>query len=451
MELYLVSTKAGGKQLTLLEGKVMRKGNVLDYVLKGILLFCLFLVLGGLDSCQPDDGDDVTTTTTSIAETGDDDDDDDDVTTTTSIAETSDDDDDDDVTTSSYLCDTEASKIGYELAGQYDDCLTKNAQIMTTHIEEFDDIEMRDTEFDEFGVFESNFAEISAEEKWIKPISIFFDEDMSAYPDAPDTINGAFVTKMIAKDKVEAYFNVTIDEPQGQCVDVQQVVYDNVYNNILTEEQREKYTSDGKSLSILPDSPDAGGLWVGKDPSELITNDGDDYFFEPYSLNIEYTDTSQVELLRGVKYCKLLSHQAILSWMLEKSFEEAPQLLTPYDSCTQPTSTEARGGSCILYFSQPQNYYCSDYVGTYFSEETGFEKCEDRWDTNGGVLDPSYSTLPCSERTEEIEASIPGYVGLTGQCVIHCGEENEFIWNIYVENPEGDCTGFDFFYPEDIE
>ena len=69
----------------------------------------------------------------------------------------------------------------------------------------------------------------------------------------------------------------------------------------------------------------------------------------------------------------------------------------------------------------------------------------------GGVLDPSYSSLPCSERTEEIEASIPGYVGLTGQCVIHCGEENEFIWNIYVENPEGDCTGFDFFYPEEVE
>jgi mono/diheme cytochrome c family protein len=48
---------------------MMRKGNILDYALKGILLFCLFLFLGGLDSCQPDDGDDGTTTTTSAATT----------------------------------------------------------------------------------------------------------------------------------------------------------------------------------------------------------------------------------------------------------------------------------------------------------------------------------------------------------------------------------------------
>ena len=350
-----------------------------------------------------------------------------------------------------YRCDLDTSKTGYELAADFDDCLGLNAQIITAHVDS-EDIEIRAEGFTEFGVFESNFAEINAEEKWIKPIHIFFEEDMSSYPDAPDTINGAFVNKMIAKDKIEAYFDLTIDEPQGFCADVQQVVYDNVFNNILTGEQRERYESEGKSLSFLPDSDDFPALWVGKDPASLITHEGDDYFFEPYSLYIEYSDPEQIELLKGVKYCKLLSHQIILSWMLEKSFEDDPVLLTPSaDVCDQPSSLEARGGSCIFYFSQSGNYYCSDYTGPFFDFETGAAKCEDRLDTSGGVLDPSYSTLPCSERTAEIEASIPGHVGLTGHCVIHCKEENEFIWNIYTENPASACTGFDFFLPGELE
>jgi len=104
----------------------------------------------------------------------------------------------------SYRCDLDTSKTGYELAADFDDCLGLNAQIITAHVDS-EDIEIRAEGFTEFGVFESNFAEINAEEKWIKPIHIFFEEDMSSYPDAPDTINGAFVNKMIAKDKIEAY------------------------------------------------------------------------------------------------------------------------------------------------------------------------------------------------------------------------------------------------------
>lgn len=353
-----------------------------------------------------------------------------------------------------YRCDLDTSKTGYELAADFDDCLGLNAQIITAHVDS-EDIEIRAEGFTEFGVFESNFAEINAEEKWIKPIHIFSEEDMSSYPDAPDTINGAFVNKMIAKDKVEAYFDLTIDESQGLCVDVQQVVYDNVLNNILTEEQKTKYLSEGKSLSFIPDTNPVsnGGVWVGKDPASLITHEGDDYFFEPYSLYIKYSDPVDIpELLKGVRYCKLLSHQVILSWMLEKSFEDDPVLLTPSaDVCDRPSSVEARGGSCLFYFSQAENYYCSDYTGTFFDSETGAAKCEDRRDTSAGVLDPSYSTLPCCERTTEIEASIPGYKGLTGHCIIHCKEENEFIWNIYTDNPADACTGFDFFTPEELE
>jgi hypothetical protein len=137
--------------------------------------------------------------------------------------------------------------------------------------------------------------------------------------------------------------------------------------------------------------------------------------------------------------------------MLEKSFEDDPVLLTPYGACNEPSSFVARGGSCIFYFRQAQNYYCSDYTGTFFDNEAGAEKCGDRFDTNSDTFDPSYSTLPCSERTAEIEEKIPGYIGFQGLCVVHCQEENELSWNIYTENPENACGGFDFFTPEEID
>jgi len=347
-----------------------------------------------------------------------------------------------------YKCDLDRKKTGYDKAAQYDDCLALNAQIMTAHIQS-ENIEIRATGFTEFGVFESNFADINAEENWIKPIYIFFPQDMTGYADAPATINGAGVIKMVAKDKVDDYFGITDDESQGLCADVQQVIYDNVLKNILTKEQRDRYLAEGKSLSFIPDTVAHNAEWVGKDPASLITHDGDNYFFEPYSLYIEHSDPADIpELLKGVKYCKLLSHQTILSWMLEKSFEADPVLLTPAaDVCDGPTSLEARGGSCLLYFSQAQSYYCSDFTGPFFNFETGEAKCIDWLDTSAGVLDPIYSTLPCSERAAEIEASIPGYMGLTGMCVIHCNQENEFLWNIYTENPARSCTGFDLFIP----
>jgi hypothetical protein len=205
-------------------------------------------------------------------------------------------------------------------------------------------------------------------------------------------------------------------------------------------------------LTFLPELTN-NPAWVSIDPASLITQEGDDYFFQPLSLYLSINTTVEIdELLKGTKYCKLLSHQAILSWLLEKSFEDNPVLLTPDDTCYEPSSFEAQGGSCIFYFRQAQSYYCSDYTGSFFDNETGAAKCQDRLDTSGG-LGVLYSTSPCSERTVEIEAYLPAseYVGFTGLCVIHCQEENELLWNIYTENPEASCVGWDFFTPEAID
>ena len=152
-------------------------------------------------------------------------------------------------------------------------------------------------------------------------------------------------------------------KPQGTCADVQQDVYDTVLNSILTPGQRNKYEAEGKSLSFIQDDDlpplddstnpvNRGSSWLDVDPAKKVTREGDNYYYEPISLYVEHDDpTYEEDKYRGVRYCKLLSHQAILSWMLEKSFEDDPVLITPtIPECDQPSSLETEVGSCLFYF-----------------------------------------------------------------------------------------------------
>jgi hypothetical protein len=134
--------------------------------------------------------------------------------------------------------------------------------------------------------------------------------------------------------------------------------------------------------------------------------------------------------------------------MLEKSFEESPVLITPTKlECDGPSSLDSGNGSCLFYSElYGQNSFCADFTGSGFTPENAQEKCN----TNAAYQNEVYSTLPCSARTEEISAYIPGYQSLTGICVVHCKESNEFILNIYNDDPETRCGGFEFFYPGEL-
>src|SRR6056300_1148955 len=129
-----------------------------------------------------------------------------------------------------YTCDIDTSKTGYELAADYDDCLVWNAQKTMAHIES-KDIDIRATELSDME-FGSSFADINASANWIKPVYLFIPEDMSSYPDVPDSINGVVITKLKAKDKIDLEFGFNNNEPQGICADAQQDVYENVLNSI---------------------------------------------------------------------------------------------------------------------------------------------------------------------------------------------------------------------------
>lgn len=355
-----------------------------------------------------------------------------------------------------FTCDVDTSKTGYDLAGAYDDCLVWNAQKTMTHIES-KDIDIRATKLSALD-FGGSYAALNAAENWIQPFYTFITETGN-YPTPSASINNVVLAKMKSKDSVDAAFKISDDEPQGICADVQQQVYDTVLNNILTKEQRDKYQSQGKQLSFIPDDDQPplstttnpvnnGSAWLDVDPATKVTHDGNNYFYEPLSLYIAFDDTTvSDEGLRGVRYCKLLTHQAILAWMLEKSFEDNPVLITPSKPvCDGPSSLDSGNGSCLLYFEPAQYYYCSDFTGSGFTPARAQEKCE----TSPTYTNAKYSTSPCSQRTTEIAAYIPGYLGLTGICVIHCKTPQEFIWNIYTADPEKSCGGFDFFTPAEL-
>lgn len=345
----------------------------------------------------------------------------------------------------------------YELAAQYDNSTVQKAQKSMAHIEsENIDIRALKLAMSEFG---SSYADMNASENWIQPTYTFVSENMFPSLNTPKSINGIILAKFKSKDKIDTDFGLNNDEPQGICADVQEDIYSNTLS-ILTEEERERYEKLGKKLYFISDDDMPplndttnpvvrGSAWLDVDPASKITREGDAYYYEPMSLFVEFDDPAYKDMserYRGVRYCKFLSHQAILSWMLQKSFEANPVLIAESKvECTEPSSRETTTGSCIFYFPQALTYYCEDYTGSGFTPEAAEAKCNSRPDNP--YLTPSYSPSSCSERTEEIKTSIPGYIGLTGLCVIHCQTPEEFIWNIYTENPETSCTGFTLFYP----
>ena len=194
------------------------------------------------------------------------------------------------------------------------------------------------------------------------------------------------MTKMKSKDGIEDKFGIILEGTQGTCADVQEEIYASTFS-LLSSSEKAKYLAEGKSLSFIQDdrpgnTPDSNPVlqsagWLPVDPATKITSVGDDYFFEPLGLYVPFDDplAGDDERYKGVYYCKILSHQAILSWFLSKSFEDDPVLITssPFE-CVRSTEPESdliyTNGSCLFWFSQGNSYFCSDYIGSDFEFDT---------------------------------------------------------------------------------
>jgi hypothetical protein len=350
-------------------------------------------------------------------------------------------------------CTVDTSKSGYELAEEYDDCLIWEAQKSTAHIDPTAiEIRANETTLTDFG---SSYAMIDEELGAVLAYYTFLPEDMSAYDDAPDSIDGIVMTKMKTKLSVDEAFDRQNAATQGLCVDVQETVYKTVLESILADTEREKYESEGLPLSFIPDDDppplgedtnpvNLGQYWLPVDPTTKITSDDNGYYYEPLSLflDMDHADAVGIEpQFVGVRYCKLLTHQAILSWMRTKSFESDPVLITPDDGgdCARPEKVETSAGSCLFQMAFNDAYYCSDYVGTAHDATSAQELC-----SKPSRVDSVYSSNPCSDRTAEIEAFITDYEELLGACIIRCGGDDEFLWNVYDGDLAERCTGYPY-------
>lgn len=356
---------------------------------------------------------------------------------------------DDDVAAQPSECQVDLEQTGYALAESYDDCLAWQAQRGTAGIDATAiEIRASETTPSDLG---SQYATLDGEAGWVQTHYAFLSEDLSAYPDAPGSIDSVLLVKMKTAASVDRAFGRPEATAQGLCVQVQQQVHDTVLNSVLTASERERYLAEGAKLSFLPDDDppplDAttnplglGQVWLVTEPSSHMTSDSEGYYYEPlamlYDTGDEQDSDSQVV---GVRYCKLLTHQSLLSWMRSKSFESDPVLLTPpaAEECSEPKRTQTTAGSCLFYFALSDFVYCSDYVGTAHDTDSAQEIC-----SKVTREDSVYSTEPCSARIEEIQARIPDYEGLVGACVIRCGQPDEFLWNVYEGELGEHCVGF---------
>jgi len=136
---------------------------------------------------------------------------------------------------------------------------------------------------------------------------------------------------MKSKDEIEDKFVITLDGEQGTCADVQEEIYASTFSLLSFSEQTE-YLAEGKQLSFIPDNnpgntSDSNPVlsssgWLPVDPATKITSDGDNYYYEPLGLYVSFNDplAGDDERYKGVYYCKLLSHQAILELVSIKKF-----------------------------------------------------------------------------------------------------------------------------------
>ncbi len=361
-------------------------------------------------------------------------------------------------------------KDPYEAAGLLDNQTIEMAQKLTAKIEGTD-IEVKATKVNwlEFG---GSYAGINVEENWVQPYFTIIPESMFIESDNTTVeINGAIMAKMKSKDVIEDKFGITLEGTQGTCSDIQEEIYASTFS-LLSFSEQTKYLANGKSLSFIPDdrpgnTPDSNPVlqssgWLNVDPATKITFDDDKYYYEPLGLYVAIDDplAGDDERYKGVYYCKLLSHQTILSWFLLKSFEDDPVLITPTTfECIDPRvrpEPNYTNGSCLFLFGQVNKYYCSDYIGPDFTPESAEKKCADRASEKAESV---YSSDSCSTRdgNGEFEAAMSDdYVGHGALCDVHCMEGNEFIWNYYGEidpsapnNTIDVCGGFPIFYPED--
>ncbi len=293
-----------------------------------------------------------------------------------------------------------------------------------------------------------------AEEKPIKILSWLSYMELPIQSFFGSRIPKEIQCKLRSQDSIEGLLGIDIDgTDDGYCRDINQKALDWALSQ-LNETQLSRYEDTGKTLVFVEDHVfGAGGGWVGA--PMVYTEVGDTIEVTAQAMYISYNDpeldaTTDVKY-KGVHYCKLLAPSQILFWLVERAFWDNPLGLGPSESGFTDAELTSGGeeaecrvqdptyaGSCLFYFSPVTQWFCNDFTGTLWSQDTAamITKCDSRIvrDATGDIIyDTYWSDSPCSEREgETIDPTSDTTLGTTlGECVVSCGNNDEQRWNIY--------------------
>jgi hypothetical protein len=215
------------------------------------------------------------------------------------------------------------------------------------------------------------------------------------------------------------------DTADGTCKQVNEYVYATTLA-MLTDKQREKYTTKGKPIVFTDDTIVGEGVeFYALDQYSLITDTGTQLSISAASLETAFDSSIPEDDRRGAKYCKIIASQNLLAWMLDGSFKKGAGLTEPDPEELTCDDVKKSVGSCYFINEHSSTYMCEDYIGpNYTGGESGTakSKCIDK--RAGTYVDG----VTCADRTD-----IGGTI--SGICAINETPDGAYTWTMY--SPEG--------------
>ncbi|MFC1670760.1 hypothetical protein ACFL20_10250 [Spirochaetota bacterium] len=232
--------------------------------------------------------------------------------------------------------------------------------------------------------------------------------------------------------------NYTVnDNSPGTCKEINQYIYEQT-RTLLTDEERIKYDTEGKQLVFGNDTIDGSGeTWLPTDPFSLITDSGTDLNISSASLvsdfdaDISDNSSNPARNTVGVKYCKLISSQNFLAWMLIGAFKDSDNLVESDTYGLSCSDIDSSRGSCLFTFTGGNEtfQFCEDYVGTdYTGGVSGSARSKCLNERLGTYVDG----VACSDRTDITDE-------ISGICAIDETPKGAYTWTLYFPDVQEDC------------
>ncbi len=222
------------------------------------------------------------------------------------------------------------------------------------------------------------------------------------------------------------------DTAAATCKEINEYIY-NMTLELLTEEQKEKYNNEGKQIVFTDDTIVGEGIeFYALDQYSLITDADTHLNISSASLESAFDSSNPEDDRRGAKYCKIISAQNFLTWMLDGSFKNSGNLTKSDPTLLTCEDVNNSAGSCYFINEHSKTYMCEDYIGPIF-QDIEFPEYKDPEakcinDRAGTYVDG----VTCADR-EDIEGTISGI------CAINETEDGAYTWTMYEPEGEDEC------------